>query len=358
MESSTMDLRSLRHPVIAAPMAGGPSTPRLVAAVGRAGGLGFLAAGHKRPEQVHEEIAQVRQLTDAPFGVNVLLADETDRADPAELTAYAAMLQADATRLGTRLGEAGDDDDRVTEKLDLLRRMRVPFVSFSFGLPSGSTVDGLRSAQTTVLVTVTTPGEAVAAEAIGADALIAQGIEAGGHRDGFTDHAGIGEYGLLTLLRLVTRASRLPTVGAGGIVDGPSIAAVLSAGAVAAQLGTAFLVCPEAGTDPVHRAAVGTARETVLTRAFTGRRARTIVNGFTVRHDGAPPPAAYPHVHHLTAPLRVAAVAANDPESAGLWAGQAHSLVRTMAAEELVRRLGAETRAALREATRQLTTEE
>ncbi|MFV2019981.1 NAD(P)H-dependent flavin oxidoreductase [Micromonospora sp. LOL_023] len=344
---------SLRVPVIAAPMAGGPSTPRLVAAVARAGAMGFLAAGYKRLDQVHEEIRQVRQLTDAPFGVNVFTSGET-RIDQGALASYAAALQSDATRLNVALGQPEADDDHFNEKIELLCAERVPVVSFVFGLPTGATIDRLHHAGVSVLVTVTTPGEAVAAEAIGADALVAQGIEAGGHRGGFTDHDGIGEYGLLVLLRLVRQASRLPVIAAGGLTDGASVAAALTAGAIAAQLGTAFLRCPEAGTNPIHRAEIGGSQETTLTRAFTGRRARAIVNGFVRRHTATPPPAAYPHVHHLTAPLRRAALIAGDTDSVHLWAGQAHSLVRELPAADLVRRIAAEIRSALAEARSRL----
>lgn len=344
----------LRHPIIAAPMAGGPSTPRLVAAVGRAGGLGFLAAGYKRTDQVHEEIRQVRQLSDAHFGVNIFAPTET-RVDHTALAAYAAALHPDATRLNVVLGRAQADDDHFNEKIELLCAERVPVVSFVFGLPTGATIGRLQRAGASVLVTVATPGEAVAAEAIGADGIVAQGIEAGGHRGGFTDHDGIGEYGLLTLLRLVRSATKLPVIAAGGLADGASVAATLAAGARAAQLGTAFLRCPEAGTNPIHRAEIGGSQETTLTRVFTGRRARAIVNGFVRRHDGAPPPAAYPHVHHMTAPLRAAALSAGNPDGVNLWAGQAHSLTLDLPAADLVHRLATETRSALAEAQDRLT---
>ena len=181
---------------------------------------------------------------------------------------------------------------------------------------------------------------------MGADALVVQGVEAGGHRGGFDDEDGSGEYGLLTLLRLVARAVDLPLVAAGGIVDGPSVAAVLVAGAEAAQLGTAFLCCPEAGTSPAHRQALAAYERTALTRAFSGRRARGLVNRFLAEHT-ATAPAAYPQVHHLTTPLRAAARKAGDPDAVNLWAGQGHPLVEGLPAGELVRRLADDARAAL-----------
>jgi nitronate monooxygenase len=174
------------------------------------------------------------------------------------------------------------------------------------------------------------------------DALVVQGVEAGAHRGGLDDR---DELALLPLLRLVTSRTELPLVASGGIVDGAGLAAVLVAGASAAQLGTAFLRCPEAGTAAVHREAVVTRTPTELTRAFTGRRARGIVNRFLREHEDAP--AGYPAVHHLTSPLRAAARTAHDPGVVNLWAGQTHELARELPAGEVVAELLDEARAAL-----------
>jgi nitronate monooxygenase len=283
-------------------------------------------------------------LTGQRFGVNVFVPGPPG--DEAAVRRYAGELQAEAERWRVELGKPRADDDAWEAKVDLLAAERVPVVSFTFGLPRPDMVAALHAADATVLVTVTSPQEAVAARDVGADALVVQGIEAGGHRGGFGDVDGQGEYGLLTLLRLVARTVDVPLVAAGGLVDGPSIAAVLVAGAEAAQLGTAFLRCPEAGTDPAHREALTTYRETALTRAFSGRRARGLVNRFLTEHTGSAP-AAYPQVHHLTTPLRAAARQAGDPDGLNLWAGQGHSLVEAVPAGDLVHRLANEARAAL-----------
>jgi nitronate monooxygenase len=177
---------------------------------------------------------------------------------------------------------------------------------------------------------------------VGADALVVQGLEAGGHRGGFDEDDDVA---LLPLLRQIGQESRLPLVAAGGIGDGASVAAVLVAGAAAAMLGTAFMRSPEAGTSPPHRAALAGDAPTGLTRAFTGRRARGIVNAFMRAHPDAP--AAYPHIHHVTAPLRAAARAAGDADAINLWAGQAYRLAEELPAAELVQRLAADARAAL-----------
>jgi nitronate monooxygenase len=338
----------LRLPIVQAPMAGGPSTVDLAVAVSEAGGLGFLAAGYRTPAAVREDIGEVRATTDALFGVNVFVPGTPG--DEAAVRRYAEGLRAEAERWGVALGDPTSDDDAWEAKVALLVEERVPIVSFTFGLPRPEMVTALHGAGATVLVTVTTPDEAVAARDAGADGLVVQGIEAGGHRGGFGDADGEGEYGLLTLLRLVARAVDLPLVAAGGIVDGPGVAAVLVAGAEAAQLGTAFLRSPEAATSPAHREALTSYRQTAITRAFSGRRARGLVNRFLVEHTAAAP-SAYPAVHHLTTPLRVAARKAGDPDVPNLWAGQGHSLVEALPAGELVRRLADDARVALRRAT-------
>jgi nitronate monooxygenase len=333
----------LRRPVVQAPMAGGPSTPALAAAVSGAGGLGCLAAGYRTPDAVREEVRAVRALTGERFAVNVFVPGPP--ADAAALARYAEELRPEAARRGVGLGEPRRDDDAWEAKVALLAEERVPVVSFTFGLPRPEMVAALHDAGSTVLVTVTSPDEAVAARDAGADALVVQGVEAGGHRGGPADRDGEGEYGLLPLLRLVARSVDLPLVAAGGIADGAAVAAVLVAGAEAAQLGTAFLRCPEAGTSPAHRDALVTSGATALTRAFTGRRARALVNRFVTEHPAAP--AAYPEVHHLTAPLRAAARQEGDPGGLAMWAGQAHPLAGAVPAADLVRRLDDDARAAL-----------
>jgi nitronate monooxygenase len=315
--------------------------------VNEAGGLGFLAAGYKTVEQVSAEIDLVRQGTGRPLGVN-LFAPGPPASDQAALERYAASLANEARLHGVRLGEPLHDDDGWQAKLELVAEKRVPVVSFTFGCPSPGVISELRQAGATVWVTVTTPAEASAARDAGADALVVQGVEAGGHRASFDDSAP-GEIGLLALLQLLGAEVDLPLVATGGIMTGRAIAAVLAAGAAAAQLGTAFMLTAEAGTSSAHREALAHEADTALTRAFTGRSARGIVNRF-LREHSAGAPSAYPEVHNLTAPLRAAARQAGDAETINLWAGQAHPLARAIPAGELVRQLGEEARQALREA--------
>ena len=353
MRMRRLNLDSLRYPIVQAPMAGGPSTPALAAAVSRAGGLGFLAAGYKTVDQVERELAEVRSLVRAgiPYGLNVF-APPGHGTGAADIDLYADKLRDQAEVQGVDLGRPRWDDDQYSEKLDLVCDQPVPVVSLTFGCPTPSEVSRLQSSGSAVWVTVTTVGEARAAQSAGADALVVQGVEAGGHRGGFDD-AHPGDIGLVALLQLVQAAvdDGLPMVATGGLITGRGVAAVLACGAAAAQLGTAFLLCPEAGTVPAHRDMIGRDdASTALTRAFTGRTARGIINRFLQDHADAP--SAYPEIHHLTAPLRSAARTRGDTDNFHLWAGQAHALGQSLPAGDLVVRLATEAREALENRTR------
>jgi nitronate monooxygenase len=337
-------------PIVQAPMAGGPSTPALAAAVCDAGGLGFLAAGYREPDAVARELDEVHARTERPFGLN-LFAPPAGEADHAAVERYAAALAPEAQRLGAELGEPRRDDDAFEAKLELAAAAGVAVVSFTFGCPEPETIERLQAAGAAVWVTVTTPAEARAAHAAGADALVVQGVEAGGHRGSFDD-AAPGDIGLLALLQLVRAAVPLELVACGGLATGAAIAAVLTAGAAAAQLGTALMLAPEAATSPAHRGALRGDAGTALTRAFTGRTARGLRNRFQDAHPDAP--SAYPEVQHLTAPLRAVARGRDDADAINLWAGQAYPLGQELPAGELVRRLAADARAALNDAARRL----
>ncbi|MFJ9772102.1 nitronate monooxygenase [Kitasatospora sp. NPDC101157] len=330
-------LDELAVPVIGAPMAGGPSTPELAAAVNRAGGLGFLAAGYRSAEGMAEQIAALRKSTDRPYGVNLFVPGPPG--DPEAVAAYRERLWPEAERWGVVLPEEiGPDRDDWEAKLALLLADPVPVVSYTFGLPTAEEAAALRAAGTTQVGTVTTPEEARAAQSVGMDALCVQGPEAGGHRGTHRAADPPGELPLLELLAAVRAVTPLPLVAAGGLGDGAAVAAALRAGAVAVQLGTALLRSDESGASAAHRAALTELPETVVTRAFTGRPARGLRNAFIDRHGPYAPPA-YPEVHHLTAPLRAAAARRADTTAMHLWAGTAHRLARTGPAEDIVAEL-------------------
>jgi nitronate monooxygenase len=336
----------LAEPIVQAPLAGGPSTPALAVAVCEAGGLGFLAAGYKQPDAVSKEIEQVRAATERPFGVNLFVPGERP-ADPGTVRAYLEQLLPEAARQGAELGEPRFDDDGWEQKLEVVRDRRPAVVSFTFGCPPADVIASLHERGVAAWVTVTTVEEGEQASRAGADALVVQGMEAGGHRGGFSDREGADGWGLLALLRVVASTVAEPLIAAGGIADGAGVAAVLCAGARAAQIGTALMLSPEAGTADAQRELLGQPIPTRLTRAFTGRTARGLVNRFLDEHSGAAP-VAYPEIHHATSPLRAAARRRGDADAFNLWAGQAHTLARELPAGEIVRQLGAEAREVLR----------
>jgi len=327
-------------------MAGGPSTPALTIAVCQAGGLGVLAAGYKKADAVREEIHEVRAATDAPFGVN-LFVPSAERADPDELRAYLQRIAPEAERQGALLGEPRFDDDDWEAKLALVVAERPVVVAFTFGCPAAEVFERLHEAGISAWVTITNVAEARAAHSAGADGLIVQGTEAGGHRGGFIDDGSDeGGIGLLALLRITANATPLPMLATGGIMDGAALAAVLCAGAAAGQIGTALMLSPEAATAEAQRARLADPAPTRVTRAFSGRPARGIVNRFLTEHSAAAP-LAYPEINHVTSPLRAAARKRGDADGFNLWAGQAHELVKERPAGEIVREMAADARAVL-----------
>lgn len=316
-------------PVVLAPLAGGPSTPELAAAVANAGGLGFVAAGYLRPEAFAEQIGRARELTNGLLGANVFVLEDRP-IDQDALDAYARELAPEG-----ELGDPRFDDDWLEEKVAAAVAGGARVLSTTFGPPSSWLVDAAHAGNAEVWATVANLEDARAAVAAGADALVAQGAEAGGHRASFDDNDE-RDVPLLDLLAQV-RELGAPVIAAGGIVDRATADAARAAGATAVQAGTAFMLCPEAGTHPVLRAALARDGETDVTRAFTGRRGRGIVNRFMRDHAGAP--SAYPHIHHLTAPLRTAARAAGDPDRVNLWAGTRFAAAREVSARDVVAEL-------------------
>jgi nitronate monooxygenase len=326
---------SLDVPIVGAPMSGGPTTPALVAAVSEAGGLGFLAAGYKTAQEVEEEIAAVRSATARPFGVN-LFYPTRDETDEAAIDAYARSLRVEEDRYGVSVGVPSWSDDDWEAKLNVAARTRPDVVSFTFGCPEPETIKRLRGLDIAVWATVTSPAEAGVALSAGVDALVLQGAEAGGHQGSYRQHDA-EPLSVLALLQSVAAMTDRPLVTAGGIATAAQIAAVRRAGASAAQIGSALMLAEEAGTNEPHREALRRKAPTRLTRAFSGRRARGIVNRFMLEHDDAAP-AAYPEIHYLTAPLRAKARALGDAEGLNLWAGQAYHLAVETTAGEIVDR--------------------
>ncbi|MEC5192585.1 MULTISPECIES: nitronate monooxygenase [unclassified Arthrobacter] len=345
--------------IIAAPMAGGTSTPAFVRAVSDARGLGFLAAGYKSVEAMAAEIRGVRA-SGARFGVNVFVPDPAQLPPPAatvaRLETYRRQLSRDALRLQVDVPPLRlDDDDQWSGKMTALLADPVELVSFTFGLPGADGVRALQRAGSVVLATVTTVAEALAAAGQGVDALVVQHDSAGGHSAAFLPattghgsssgsghgpgHEGSRPLSTAELVAAVRSAVGLPLVAAGGVMDRAGVEEVLAAGAQAAQLGTAFLRTSESGARQLHKDALASPRftRTALTPAFTGRQARALVNEFVRDHPDAPE--SYPAVHHLTAPLRAAAAAAGDAERLNLWAGTGWQRARAGSVAEVLAEL-------------------
>jgi nitronate monooxygenase len=311
----------LAVPVIAAPMAGGPSTPELAAAATNAGGLGFVAGGYLSPDDFAERLAGAQKLASGPIGAN-LFVPQPSAANSAEMDQYAHALAAEAKRYGAQLGEPRYSDDNWTAKLDAILDLRPEIASFTFDVPSAEEIGRLRQAGITTVATVTKASEAEVALSRGVDALAVQGPAAGGHRGTYDSTAQPATQPLSELLADVLARVSVPVVAAGGLMTAADVDGVLRAGAVAAQLGTAFLLADEAGSSPVHRAALQDSQftETVVTRAFSGRYARGLRNRFIDEHESQAP-FGYPQIHYLTSPLRAASVHAGDPHATNVWAG-------------------------------------
>ncbi|GAA1190644.1 nitronate monooxygenase [Prauserella alba] len=329
----------IRLPVLAAPMAGGPTAPKLVTAAGRAGSMGFLAGGYKTPATLAEQITAVRG-DGVPFGVNLFVPNPATVSEE-DYRAYRDELLPAADRYGVHLPDAPvEDDDHWAAKIDLLLADPVPVVSLTFGVPHGDVVSALRAAGSMVVQTVTSAPEAQLAEEAGVDALVVQSSAAGGHSGTFTPTRTPPEVPLPRLLRDVRADTRLPLIGAGGISRRADVAAAIDAGAEAVTVGTALLRTHESGTSAPHKAALVDPDfdATVVTRAFTGRPARALRNEFTDRYDPIAP-CAYPAVHHLTGPLRKAAATARDTGLIHLWAGTGHRDAREEGVADTLTRL-------------------
>jgi nitronate monooxygenase len=320
-------------------MAGGASTVELVVATSTAGAFANLAGGYLRAERLAAEMAAVRGAGVERFGVNLFVPGRPT-ADPGGLAAYVASLGAEAAALGAELGEPAWDDDDYQRKIEVVLAQPPAMVSFTFGVPDAPAVEALRAAGTSVVVTVTTPEEADTALRVGPDALCLQGAEAGAHR-GSLDNGDRpdADRPLRALLAAVRRRTRVPLVAAGGVAGPEDVAELLARGATLVQAGTAFLRCPESGVPDAHKDALGDAafEVTAVTRAFSGRRARSLANAMVRAHPGAP--AAYPEINNATRPLRAAAGIAGDAQHMSLYAGTGFRRAEERPAAEVVERL-------------------
>ncbi|WP_109483580.1 nitronate monooxygenase [Paraburkholderia sp. C35] len=351
---SLLSLLGITKPIIQAPMAG-VSTPALAAAVSNAGGLGSLGVGAMKADAARKTIRDTRALTDAPFNINVFChAPATANAKVEQ--AWLAWLAPQFTKYGAsapeKLSEIYTSFVEDKAMLDVFLEERPAVVSFHFGLPSQDVIRALKDAGIRLLASATSLDEAQQVADAGVDAIVAQGIEAGGHRGMFDPQAFDEGLGTFALTRLLVEKFDLPVIAAGGIMDGAGIAAALALGAQAAQLGTAFVASPETSIDEGYRRAIlgDAAMHTTMTSAISGRAARSMVNRFTELGRVADRPVTpdYPVTYDAGKALHAAAKAHGEFGFGAQWAGQAAALARSLPAAELVAKLDAELDEAIR----------
>jgi nitronate monooxygenase len=339
----------IEHPIIQAPMAGGPATPELAAAVSNAGGLGSLGAAYLTPVEISDAILRTRELTRKPFNVNLFAGgyDAAASADPTRMLNLLAKIHEELGLPPPALPVLSPDP--FPAQLEAVLEARPAVFSFTFGIPPVGALRRLAKRDIATIGTATTAQEARLLEEAGVGAIVAQGAEAGAHRGTF---AGPFEASMVPTLRLVeeiVNTVAAPVIASGGLMDGRDIAAAMARGASAAQLGTAFLPCPESGASEAYKRAIlaSVADTTVVTRAFSGRPARGLANAFVARlrgeEDAILP---YPLQNALTRPMRSAATKSGNAGFLSLWAGTGAARARALPAGELIRRLVEEIRAA------------
>jgi len=335
----------LSIPVILAPMGGDPSTPELAAAVSNAGGLGSLAAAYSNPERIANDTARNRELTPRPFAVN-LFSPQAQLPLSGDIGTVADFLRPFHERLGLNPPELPQKPiENFDDQFEAVCKAAPPIVSFTFGLLPQKATERLKAQGAYLIGTATTVQEAKQLEQAGVDAIVAQGSEAGAHRGTFAAPAEEALIGTVALVPQVKDATRIPVIASGGIMDGRGIVAALALGASAVQMGTAFLVCKEAGTSAAYREALAKAREdqTTVTRAFSGRMARGLRNEFIEQWNAAGlTHLPYPWQNAFTQPMRRAAAKAKQADLLSLWAGQGVRMLRERPAGELIAELKAE----------------
>jgi nitronate monooxygenase len=329
-------------PVIQAPMAGGPTTPELVAAVSNAGGLGSVGAAYLTGEQILEAVRRIRRLTEKPFNVNLFAGgyDANARGDSAPMLDLLAEVH-------ERLGLPPPvlpvlPPDPFPAQLEAVLEARPEVFSFTFGIPDPECMRRLAERGITILGTATTVEEALLLEEAGVHGIVAQGAEAGAHRGTFAGPFEASMVPTLDLVRGITSAASLPVIASGGLMDGGDVAAAMALGASAVQVGTAFLACPESGASEAYKRAILAAGEdtTVITRAFSGRPARGLANAFTdLLADKPDIILPYPLQNALTRAMRTAAARRGEPGFLSLWAGTGVAQARALPAADLVRSL-------------------
>lgn len=339
-KNSVTQLLNIKYPIIQAPMAGGVTTPELVAAVSNAGGLGMLGAGYLSPEQMQKSIQKIRQITKNPFGVNLFIPERSDVTQE-EIDKTNEWLRPFREELNiTATPEVKNSDASLFEKqLEIMVEEQVPICSFTFGLPSKVVVQQLKERNIVVIGTATTVKEAIANEEIGMDIVVAQGSEAGGHRGTFMGAYEGAMIGTMALVPQMADHVKIPVIAAGGIMDGRGTLAALVLGAQAVQMGTAFITTVESGANELHKSAIlGCAEDQLaVTSVFSGKPARGIRNEFMMKMaEHEKEILNYPMQNSLTAQIRGEAAKQCRPEFMSLWCGQNPRLSKRQTASEVI----------------------
>lgn len=340
--SRVIDILQIKYPIIQAGMAGAITTPELVAAVSNSGGLGTLGAGYMSPEQIRKAIYKIRELTNKPFGVNLLLTKEV-QIEKEKINEAKVLLNGVNRELGIEEEDVVNLPKSYKEQLQVLAEEKVPVVSFAFQTLEQEEIDELKRRGIKVIGTATHVAEARALAELGVDIIAGQGSEAGGHRGTFIgkeQDAMIGTFALIS--QLVAAVPHIPIVAAGGVMNGQGLVAAFALGAEAVQMGSAFLTSEESITHDVYKEAVlkSTDTSTIVTRAFSGKYARGIRNEFIERHEGKEEGLPmYPVQNVLTSKIRQEAATQNKGEYMSLWAGQASALARIEPAQHVVERV-------------------
>ena len=345
----------ITHPIIQGPFGGGLSTPELAATVSNLGGLGSYGAHILEPDEIGPLAAELRRRTSQPFALNLWVSDHDpggQELSRAEFERAWAVFEPLYSELGLGRPEPPPRyHPRFAEQVEAVLEVRPPVFSFVFGIPSAAILSECKRRDIVTIGAATTLAEARALDEASVDLILATGLEAGGHRPSFLAPAEESLMGTLALTPLVADRVRVPVIAAGGIVDRRGIRAVLALGAQAAQLGTAFIPCPESGASPVHKQALLAAREgdTRITEKFSGKPARGLVNRFMTEMAQAPQ-LPFPAQNSITGKLRQASAKAGKPDCVAMWAGQGAPLSRALPAAELIECLEAETVEAIRRA--------
>lgn len=349
-KSKLTQLLNIQYPIIQAPMAGGITTTELVAAVSNHGGLGFIGAGYMSPEQLRNQIQEIKQLTQKNFGVNlfvpttyVVLEEEVNFANHALQSIRSSLGLPGTTNID--IPKCENSFASFHEQIKVVMEENISVCSFTFGIPSQEVITRLKENNTILIGTGTTVREAMEIEKAGMDMVVVQGSEAGGHRGNFSSEDQEGLIGLMSLIPQVFDTVNIPVIAAGGIADGRGLLASICLGAQAAQIGTAFLTCVESGAHPVYKQAISNSSgdDTVLTRAFSGKWARGINNRFITEmqeHEWELPE--FPVQNALTHAIRKQASSKNNQDYMSLWSGQSPRLAKEQTVEELIRNIMSE----------------